>query len=201
MIRKILLVSSIGSLLTTAVAAAEVDMTMFGHHVSITKAAEQGNPRLDGPLDTCFGVRVDRSAESLTLSTAPTPNKAGEKWIWTASDGLKAVQGDKFVADSSKGWAQLRERTASHPSELLDYVEIGNEIASMAGPDRELVNDILMGVGSGEFKGDYFVGLTCSRHMCLDQEGLVIADMQNKKIYLAWKPSGQKIKVSPPVKE
>lgn len=254
MIRKILLASSIGCLATTAAVAAEIDITLFGRAVSISKANDQqrltidgreilknyyvsidqvevvggspvaigtssmggnacegspfvisfpptGNARLDGPLDTCSGVSVEKSADTLILSTAATPNKAGEKWIWTAAEGLKGIEGEKFVADSSKGWTQLRERTVSHPSELLDYAEIGKEIASMAGPDRALVNDILMGVGSGEFKGDYFVGLTCSRHMCLDQEGLVIADMQNKKIYLAWKPSGQKIKVNPLVKE
>lgn len=159
------------------------------------------NPRIDGPLETCFVVRVEKSADMLTFSTAATPNEPSKKWTWTTADGLKVAQGEKFAPDTSKGWTQLRERTVSHPSELLDYAEIGSEIARMAGFDRELVNDILMGVGSGEFKGDYFVGTTCSRHMCGDQEGLLIADVPNRKIYLAWRPSGQKIKVSPAVTE
>ncbi|SES38226.1 hypothetical protein SAMN03159406_03872 [Rhizobium sp. NFR03] len=157
------------------------------------------NPRIDGPLETCFVVRVEKSADMLTFSTAAAPNQPSEKWTWTPAEGLKAVQGDAFVADTEKGWTQLRERTVSHPSELLDYAEIGSEIARMAGSDRELVNDILMGVGSGEFKGDYFVGTTCSHHMCGDQEGLLVANVPNKKVYLAWRPSGQKIKVNPAV--
>ncbi|MDW9783684.1 hypothetical protein GOB29_03300 [Sinorhizobium meliloti] len=254
MIRPILIASFIGYLSASALAAAEIDITLFGRSVSVSKVEDQqrltidgreilknyyvsidqievvdgipvvigtssmggnacegspfivsfppdGNPRVDGPLDTCLGVRVEKSADALILSTAAMPNDPGQKWTWTAAAGLKELERETFVADSSKGWAQLRERTVSHPSELLDYAEIGNEIASMAGTDRGLVNDILMGVGSGAFKGDYFVGVTCSRHMCLDQEGLVIADIQNRKIYLAWKPSGQKIKVQPPVTE
>ena len=161
----------------------------------------EGNPRLVGPLDTCFGVRVETLTDALILSTAATPNEAGERWIWTLQDGLKKTAGEEFVADTSKGWTQLRERTVSHPGELLAFAEIGREIASMAGADRELVNDILMGVGTGVFRGDYFVGTACTRHMCLEQEGLIIADMQARKVYLAWKPSGEKIKVEPPVKE
>lgn len=252
MIPKVLLASFVGCVMAGAVAAADMDIILFGRAISITKVDDQerlkidgreihknyyvsidrieivgdtpvaigtssmggnacegspfvvsfppvGNPRVDGPLDTCLGVRVEKSADTLVLSTSPTPNEAGEKWVWSAADGLRQLDGEKFVADSSKGWTQLRERTVSHPSELLDYAEIGTDIAAMAGPDRALVADILVGVGSGEFKGDYFVGRSCSRHMCLDQEGLVIADMQNREIYLAWRPSGQKIKVSPPV--
>ncbi|WP_349434288.1 hypothetical protein [Pararhizobium sp. A13] len=158
------------------------------------------SPRLDGPLDTCFGVKVEASDIALTLSTAPTPNEPGKRWTWTPSDGIKEAESAAFVADVSKGWPQLRERTASHPADLLDYAELNEEITRLAGPDATLVNDILMGVGSGKYDGDLFVGTSCSRHMCLDQEAIVIADIPHKTIYLAWKPSGQKIKVNPEVK-
>lgn len=73
------------------------------------------SPRLDGPLDTCFGVKVEASDIALTLSTAPTPNEPGKRWTWTPSDGIKEAESAAFVADVSKGWPQLRERTASHP--------------------------------------------------------------------------------------
>ncbi|ANM11003.1 MULTISPECIES: hypothetical protein [unclassified Rhizobium] len=160
-----------------------------------------GNPRIDRPFDSCFPVTVKPSEETLILSSSATPNQPGQKWEWSASAGFKEVKGEAFVADTKKGLDQLRERFVTHPGGLLDYAEIGAEINRLAGSDKALVNDILIGVGSGEFKGDLFVGTSCSRHMCMDQEAVVVADLASRTIYLAWKPSGQKIKVNPPVKE
>lgn len=157
-------------------------------------------PRIDGPLDSCLPVKATVSERNIHFSTMPLPNAPGKNWVWTPVSGFKEVEAEAFVADKSKGWDQLRERSETHPSSLLQNAEVSAEINRLAGPDKALVNDILFGVGSGEFKGDLFVGITCSRHMCLDQEALVVADLQSKTVYLAWKPSGQKIKVSPVVK-
>ncbi|AIC28133.1 hypothetical protein IE4771_CH03039 [Rhizobium etli bv. mimosae str. IE4771] len=158
------------------------------------------NPRIDGPLDSCFIVTVKPADDRLILSTPATPNQAGQKWEWTVSAGFKEVQGEAFVADTSKGWDQLRERSVTHPGGLLDYAEVAAEINRLAGADKALVNDILLGVGAGEFKGDFFVGTSCSRHMCTDQEAVIVANLASRTVYLAWKPSGQKIKVNPEVK-
>ncbi|MBO3759979.1 hypothetical protein J5J10_09290 [Ciceribacter sp. L1K23] len=157
-------------------------------------------PRIDGPIDSCVSVSMEEDGDSLVFSTRSTPNEPGERWSWTAEGGLKSLDAVAFQPDAAKGWAELRDRTATHPGDLFDYADIGGEIARLAGDDQRLVNDILMGVGSGAFKGDYFVGTACSRHMCMDQEALVIADIPSRTVYLAWKPSGQKIRVNPPVK-
>lgn len=156
--------------------------------------------RLDGPLDSCMPVNVGFSDDKLSFSTTPQPNNPGQKWEWNASAGFHEIDGDVFVADKSKGWDQLRERSVTHPASLLGYAEVAAEINRLAGSDKTLVNDILTGVGSGEFKGDLFVGTVCTPHMCSYQEAIVIADLRSRTVYLAWKPSGQKIKVSPPVK-
>lgn len=251
-IRQRLIVFVATAFIAMPVNAAEFNMTLFGHAVSISPSGDQfkleidgrqvlknyyldlddiylvgttpavigtssgggnacegspfvisfptdGAPRVDGPLDTCFGVKVEVSGGALVLSTAPTPNEPGERWRWTPSDGIVEAGKQAFVSDKSKGWPQLRERTASHPADLLDYAEINAEIVRLAGNEASLVNDILAGVGSGKYDGDLFIGTSCSRHMCLDQEAIVIADMAHKLVYLAWKPSGQKIKVNPGV--
>jgi hypothetical protein len=36
--------------------------------------------------------------------------------------------------------------------------------------------------------------------MCTDQEAVVVADRASRTVFLAWKPSGEKIKVNPDVK-
>ncbi len=156
-------------------------------------------PKVDGPIDSCYTVKVTVNVDSITLATPALPNKPGQKWTWTPVDGLKEIKGDQYVPDSSKGWVQLREKTVGHPSALYDYAVIGAEIDRLAGTDKALVSDILMGVGSASFHGDLLVGTSCSRHMCNEQEAVVVADIPTKAVYLAWKPSGQKIKVNPPV--
>jgi hypothetical protein len=121
----------------------------------------------------------------------------GQKWEWTASAGFKGIQGEAFVADTSKGWDQLRERSVTHPAGLCGG---GSRDQPFGRADKALLNDILLGVSSGEFKGDLFVGTSCSRHMCTDQEAVVVANLASRTVFLAWKPSGQKIKVNPDVK-
>lgn len=97
---------------------------------------KDANPRVDGPLDSCYPVTVKPSDEMLTFSTAATPNEPGQRWEWTSAAGFKDVKGEAFVADSSKGWDQLRERSVTHPAGLLDYAEIGAEISRLAGADQ-----------------------------------------------------------------
>ncbi|MFD1745036.1 hypothetical protein ACFSE1_06120 [Rhizobium helianthi] len=160
---------------------------------------EGQNARIDGPLDNCMPVKVTVSQDKLYFAIAPQPGTPGKRWEWTAGQGFREVGSEAFVADTSKGWDQLRERTIDHPAALLSYAEVARQINGLAGEDEALVKDILLGVGSGEFKGDLFVGTTCTRHMCDEQQAIVVADLRSRSVYLAWKPSGQKIKVQPVV--
>jgi len=160
-----------------------------------------GNPRVDGPIESCYPVNVDVQADKIVFSTRALPNTPGQTWTWMPKDGLGKSESQDFVADSSKGWSELREKTANHPSDLLSYGEIAAQINELLATDKEFYSDIILGVGSGSFEGDYFVGSSCTRHMCTEQEALLVAAIQEKKVYLAWKPSGEKIVVRPPVKE
>jgi hypothetical protein len=160
-----------------------------------------GNPRVDGPVESCYPVNADVQTDKIVFSTRALPNTPGQTWTWTPKDGLAKSADQQFVADSSKGWSALREKTATHPSDLLSYGEIAAQINGLLGTEKDFYSDIILGVGSGSFEGDYFVGSSCTRHMCSEQEALLVAGVQEKKVFLAWKPSGEKIMVRPPVKE
>ena len=147
------------------------------------------NPRVDGPIESCRPVRMDVLVDQLNFSTTALPNSPGETWTWTTASGFAKSGSRDFVADTSRGWPELREKTVSHPSELLSFGEVAAQI-----------NDLL-GVGSGSFNGDYFVGSACTRHLCQEEEALLVASIQDKQVFLAWKPSGEKIVVRPPVKQ
>lgn len=87
-----------------------------------------------------------------------------------------------FVPDASKGWNELRERTASPPSDLMNYGPIATRIKQLAGPDKALVTRIINGVGSGSFQGDWFMAQSCTRHMCTEEEALVAASLSDREI-------------------
>ncbi|MDO5897886.1 hypothetical protein [Agrobacterium sp. Azo12] len=160
-----------------------------------------GNPRVDGPIESCYPVNADVLPDKIVFSTRALPTSPGQTWTWTPKDGLAKSADQQFVADSSKGWSALREKTATHPSDLLSYGEIAAQINGLLATEKDFYSDIILGVGSGSFEGDYFVGSACTRHMCNEQEALLVAGIQEKKVFLAWKPSGEKIVVRPPVKE
>lgn len=160
-----------------------------------------GKPRVDGPLESCYPVNADVQTDKIVFSTRALPNSPGKTWSWTPKDGLAKSEDRQFVADTSKGWSSLREKTATHPSDLLSYGEIAAQINDLLATEKQVYSDIILGVGSGSFEGDYFVGSSCTRHMCNEQEAMLVAAIQEKKVFLAWKLSGEKIVVRPPVKE
>jgi hypothetical protein len=144
---------------------------------------------------------MDVRADQLTFSTTALPNSPGETWIWTPATGLAKSGSRDFVADTSRGWSELREKTVSHPGELLSFGEVAAQINDLLGAEKDDYSDIILGVGSGSFDGDYFVGSACTRHLCQEEEALLVASIQGKQVFLAWKPSGEKIVVRPPLKQ
>lgn len=159
------------------------------------------NPRVDGPIESCRPVRMDVLADQLTFSTTALPNSPGEIWTWTPASGFTKSGHQDFVANTSRGWSELREKTVSHPGELLSFGEVAAQINDLLGAEKGEYSDIILGVGSGSFDGDHFVGSACTRHLCQEEEALLVASIQDKQVFLAWKPSGEKIVVRPPVKQ
>lgn len=158
-------------------------------------------PKVDGPIESCRPVTIDVLADQLTFKTTALPNSPGETWTWTPASGFAKSVDQDFIADTSKGWSELREKTVSHPSELLSFGEVAAQINDLLGSDKDDYSNIILGVGSGSFDGDYFVGSACTRHLCQEEEALLVASIQEKTVFLAWKPSGEKIVVRPPVKQ
>lgn len=162
---------------------------------------KEGKPRLDGPLDTCSGTGHQLTANGIEFFSAAIPGREGERWQWTFVNAFTKLPSTTFEPDRTKGWAQLRERTAGHPSDLLDYGEIATRIYQLLGPDKQSVLPILTGVGSASFEGDWFIGQVCRPHSCGAEEGIVVASLGKREIYLAWKPENKKIVVRPPVSQ
>lgn len=150
-------------------------------------------PRVDGPIESCRPVRMDVLPDQLTFSTTALPNSPGETRTWTPASRFAKSGGREFVADTAKGWSELWEKTVSHPGELLSFGEVATQINDLLGREKDDYSNIILGVGSGSFDGDYFVGSACTRHLCQDEEALLVASIPEKQVFLAWKPSGEKM--------
>jgi hypothetical protein len=158
-------------------------------------------PRLDGQPDDCVGLEVENKGDHLLFFSQPIPGRAGVQWSWTAPDGFKPLADVAFTPNAATGWDALRDHKAAHPAELFSNAAVAKEIYALLGADKEQYERSITGVGSGSFDGDVFTGMACTPHMCTEEEAILVADIDSRTVYLAWKPFNKKIIVRPPVKQ
>lgn len=154
-------------------------------------------PRIDGPLPTCSVVTQTILADQILFETSPFPTRPGQAWVWTPADGIQALPDIPFVANAARGWTEMRERTAGHPADLFDYEVIAQQIYDLLGDRREEALRIVLGVGSGRFDGDMFVGTACEPHNCGLTASILIADMQTRQVFVAYKPDDGPLVILP----
>jgi hypothetical protein len=158
-------------------------------------------PRFDGPIEACANIEREVSVDKVVFSTKNIPGKGREQWSWTPTDGLKELGVVAFTPEDKSGWQALRERAFQHPSDALQNAEIVASLNSLLGADFDAFQEIITGMGGGEFKSGDYVGTTCTPHMCREQEALLFLSAKNRRAYAAWKPYEKKIVVHPPIKE
>lgn len=157
-------------------------------------------PKLDGPIESCFSTSYEVHDAEVIVATGNIPGEGQSRWRWTPANGIQPLDKVAFSADKN-GWEILRERKIGHPGQLLSNGEISAQLKQMIGGSYESFQRTLNGVGSGEFQSDDWFGQSCTPHMCTEEEAIVFLSGRDRKVYAAWKPYGQKIKVWPPVKE
>lgn len=160
-----------------------------------------GKARLDGPIVSCASVSHDIENDKVIFSTPNLPGKGQDKWEWTAETGLKSIGTTEFKASDSSGWNALREQAISYPWDVFSNIEISGQIKQLLGSDFAKYQEILTGVGSGEYLNGDYSGQSCTPHSCTFEEAIIYLSYSDKKVYAAYKIDGQKIKVFPVVKE
>jgi hypothetical protein len=155
--------------------------------------------RLDGPVESCSFVRIEVASDQINFSAVNADANGEDRWIWTPANGIKELEAAALTADEDKGWNTLRERTLNHPSDVFGYGEIARQVTNLLGSDTDQFRRILSGTGTGEFKGDDYVGIACASHLCGISEALIYLSAKDRSVYLAWKPEAAKIIVRPAV--
>ncbi|MDP9839870.1 hypothetical protein J2T09_004650 [Neorhizobium huautlense] len=157
-------------------------------------------PRLDGPIDSCVSIEHRVEGDRIAFSALPVPGRKTERWEWTLAGGFKTLSATEFQPTAGSGWDNLRERKLTHPADAFRNQEVSASVRSLVGPDFDYFQELMIGVGSGEFKGDDFVGSACRPHNCDEEAGLLFLSRQDRAVFAAWKPAGKKIVVHPNVK-
>lgn len=158
-------------------------------------------PRVDGPVETCNFAQIEIGKRQIDFSALNYTRDGTRHWAWTVADGLTELVPEADEPDDSKGWQALRERSIGHPGEVFDYGPIADQIAALLAADLSAYRRVLSGTGSGEFKGDDYIGTTCEPHLCGIVEALVFLSAKDQRVFAAWKPNGKKIEVRPRVGE
>lgn len=157
--------------------------------------------RLDGPLETCSPMQPVEEAERLVFEELAVPGRASQRWTWTPKDGFAEIEAAAFKPDAAKGWAQLASDKIGHPADVLYYGPVAADADALLGADKAVFEKFVVGIGSAEREGDLISGSACLKFDCPDSAALVVADTKARKLYLAWKPAGEKIAVRPVVGE
>ncbi len=157
--------------------------------------------KFDGPIDTCRYLERSITATGIEFTTSPVPGEETQHWSWTPDAGLKQLAPKPFAPTRGTGWENLRERSFTHPADALQNAGIRADVEKLLGPRFSAFQAIITGTGSGKFEGDDFFGSACSTHMCGEEEAILYLSAADRRIYAAFKPSQEKIAVSPPVKE
>jgi len=154
---------------------------------------EGQSARFDGPLDTC-GFTYEVEGQSIIFRTS------NGVFAWRPHTGFTKLGLEGRSVDETKGWETLRGREVQFPSDLLDYGPIAAQINMLLGSERSQYEKIIEGVSLvREFRGDMYVGTTCKPHACPYEGGILIADIQSQRIFLAWKPENKAIIVRPSI--
>jgi hypothetical protein len=160
----------------------------------------QGKPlHVDGPIGDCLTIDYKIHDGDIVFSTTPSPSNEGHRWTWNPVTGFARVENIAFRPQAGKTWDDLRSRDIHHPSELFNYSDIGSQLKSLLGSDYGDALPTIEGPGSGEFKGDYFIGTAIMAHMGGETGSLVIADIRARTLYVAWKAVDKKIAIRPDI--
>lgn len=157
--------------------------------------------QFDGPIENCSNISHTVSIDKIKFKTSKVPGSGQQSWEWTPESGFKEIGTVEFKPEDTSGWTALRERSIQNPWDVFDNIEINKQIKKLVVSDFALLQRILTGVGSGEYKGGDYIGHSCTPHSCMSEEAIIFLSQADKKIYIAIKPDEQKIRVYPSVKE
>lgn len=158
---------------------------------------ENAPARLDGPLDTCGPLEYKIEGDQIIFENPASPTGNGKRWVWTRN-GFGSPEILTFAPSKQSGWNALRSRSIQHPSELLNYTDLGAQLTKLVGAERtSSLGRLLSGPGSIQYDGTVVIARACQRHSCDDTDVLVALDLASRTSMVALKDQAAPLLVSP----
>lgn len=160
-----------------------------------------GKPaRLDGPVDACRSVEITYFDDRIVLKEAAIAGEKASEWTWTPADGLRRREIVQ-AANTAIDWDSVRERSISHPADLLKSATFSEALSALLGPTLARYRATSSGPGSVNYDGEILIATSCAPHRCDEEEQITVLDPQERKLFVARKQIGAKVVVFPEVKQ
>lgn len=160
-----------------------------------------GKPvRLDGPVDACRSIEISYFDDRIILKEAAIAGEKATEWTWTPADGLRRREIVQ-AANAAIDWDSVRERSMSHPADLLKSAVFLAALSDLLGPALARYRTTSSGPGSANYDGEILITTSCAPHRCDEEEQITVLDPQERKLFVARKQMGSKVVVFPEVKQ
>lgn len=160
--------------------------------------------------DSCFSrpiVGKERSLQfngpedALVVRTGVSPSMDGQLWRFTARDGLQLVGSLKFSPQPGTVLSPMSVSSVHYGFEFYRNAGFVSRFRELTGTDADLImratqTSDLVRISTD---GQYVFSSGCMPHNCRDEAGLLVVDIKNSTVLVAYKPEGRPIKVYPAV--
>ncbi|MDQ2065854.1 hypothetical protein Q9295_05690 [Xinfangfangia sp. CPCC 101601] len=130
-------------------------------------ALKNGQPELDGPVETCTYLERSIEGDALVYSNTPLPGVPSEVWRWTVAGGWSQEDGQEFQPLAGETWADSAVLAGKHPIEALGFAPVYAIFKQGMSPvDFAAYTNALAEMGSGDLGALGYQGEACWQVDC-----------------------------------
>lgn len=149
---------------------------------------DQGEPKVDGPLEGCLPYSVfPWQGKGLLFQSPALPLVEGENWVWQPGTGMVEQNKTAFTDILYGSWPDLIERKPSHPLEALENAALWEHLSQGMGANFQSFLEVVDGIGSGGVVQDRYSGSVCSKWECEEVFAHLWVDAGQGAAYVIWR--------------
>lgn len=122
-------------------------------------------------------------AGAIVAASQGAPAFSNPTAVETVGPRIEIPQGN---AQTASGFDAALAGELTHPSDLLDYADTLALATALMGDERDDIIQALYGPGSIERRGNVFIGDTCRADNCWSLQVLIVVDVTQRRLFLAW---------------
>jgi hypothetical protein len=144
-------------------------------------------PSVDVLPIECGRIQHQIGDGQILFDSPGIPGSPGMAYLWTPEAGFKEVEAS--VMDPGSAWDAIRQRQITAPNQFLNYPDSKDLLEKMAGDLWSDFVKLISGPPDAIYRGSYLIASNCLSGNCPFGGTLIIADMANQELYIAWEPS------------